>query len=262
MDALAAAPLPGAADLMLDHQGFVLAYAGRLGEADAKVGRAVDLAVQDGEPERAGLFIAGTALWNGYVGNAPQARRGAKDALALSQARDVEYGAALALALAGDWAGAQRLTDDLARRFPEDTAVRFSYLPVLRARLALGRNAPAQAIEALRPAAANELGVPPSASFGFYGALYPVYTRGEAFLAARRGPEAAAEFRKILARRGITISDPIGVLAHLQLARALALAGDRAGAKSAYREFFTRWAKADETLPIVLAARAEAARLD
>jgi hypothetical protein len=251
----------GAEDLMLDHQGLVLAYAGRLQEAEDRVRRAVDLALQAGEPERAALFTAGAALWNGLVGNGAEARRGAKNALALSLARDVAYGAAVALALASDWPGAQRLTNDLASRFPEDTAVRFSYLPVLRARLALGRNDPVQAIEALRPAAANELGVPPSGFIGSYGAMYPVYTRGEAFLAARRGREAAAEFRKIVTRRGVTIGDPIGVLAHLRLARALALADDRTGAKSAYREFFTLWANADDTLPILLAARAESARL-
>src|SRR5437762_2421346 len=166
-------------------------------------------------------------------------------ALKLFKGRDVQYGAAFALALAGDSSRAQTLADDLEKRFTEDTAVKFSYLPALRARLALNRGETSAAIELLQVAAPYELGAPPSAFFGFFGVLYPVYVRGEAYLAAHKGVEAATEFQKILDHRGIVISDPIGALAHLQLGRALAISGDKTKAKTAYQDFLTLWKDAD-----------------
>jgi len=65
------------------------------------------------------------------------------DALKLSKSRDVEYGAALALALSGDSSRSQALMEDLARRFPEDTRLQLTYGPTLRALLALNHNKPA-----------------------------------------------------------------------------------------------------------------------
>ena len=178
------------------------------------------------------LYEAGAALWEAFFGNAPEARQSAMAALELSKDRDVEYGAAFALALSGDSPRAQTLANDLEKRFPEDTSVRFSYLPALRALLALNHGEPAKAIELLQVAVPYELGAPPSSFHGFFGALYPVYVRGEAYLAAHQGAEAAAEFQKILDHRGIVVSDPIGALAHLQLGRAFALSGDKTKAKS------------------------------
>jgi hypothetical protein len=96
---------------------------------------------------------------------------------------------------------------------------------------------------------------------GFFGALYPIYVRGEARLAAHQGAEAAAEFQKILDHRGIVVSDPIGAQARLQLGRAFALAGDKAKAKTAYEKFLTLWRDADPDIPILRQAKAEYAKL-
>jgi hypothetical protein len=71
------------------------------------------------------------------------------------------------------------------------------------------------------------------------GKLCPVYVRGEAYLAVFQGNEAAAEFQEILDHRGIVLNEPIGVLAHLGLARACALSGDTAKARAAYQDFLT-----------------------
>ena len=90
--------------------------------------------------------------------------------------------------------------------------------------LALNRAEPQQAVELLQVGAPHELGIPASAVSGLFGALYPVYVRGQAYLAASKPAEAGAEFEKILDHRGIVADDPIGALAHLQLARAYALA--------------------------------------
>ena len=96
-----------------------------------------------------------------------------------------------------------------------------------------------------------------SSIHGFFGALYPVYVRGEAYLAAHQGTKAAAEYQKILDHRGIVVSDPIGVLAHLQLSRALASSGDRTNAKVAYQDFLMLSKDADPEIPILKRARAE-----
>ena len=86
--------------------------------------------------------------------------------------------------------------------------------------------------------------------------------RGEVDLAAHRGPEAAIEFQKILDHRGIVGSDPVAALAHLQMGRAFALAGEKTKAKTAYEDFFMLWKDADPDLPILKRARAEYVNLD
>jgi len=244
-----------------DQEAFVLAYSGRLQQAKMMSQRVADLAQQSGQHETAALYETAQALWEAFFGKTSAARQGAMAALKLSKGRDVEYGAALALALSGDSAGAQTLANDLGKRFPEDTSVNFSYLPELRALLAL-KGDPRKAIELLQIAVPYELGVPQSWFNGSFGAMYPVYVRGEAYLAAHQGTEAAAEFQKILDHRGIVASDPIGALAHLQLGRALALAGgDKTKAKAAYQDFLNLWKDADADIPILKEARAEYAKL-
>jgi lipopolysaccharide biosynthesis regulator YciM len=105
------------------------------------------------------------------------------------------------------------------------------------------------------------LGTPRSTIHGYFGALYPVYVRGLAYLAARQSTEAAAEFQKILDHRGIVVSDPIGALARLQLGRAFALSGDKTKAKMVYQDFLTLWKDADADIPILKQAKAEYAKL-
>ena len=91
--------------------------------------------------------------------------------------------------------------------------------------------------------------------------MYPVFVRGEAYLAAHQGCAAAAEFQKILDHRGIVLNEPIGALAHLQIGRAYAMQGDTAKAKAAYQDFLTLWKDADPDIPIFIAAKAEYAKL-
>jgi tetratricopeptide (TPR) repeat protein len=249
-------------DWISDHEAFALAYSGRLREARAMSRAAVDLAQQDGQRERASLYEAAAALRESLFGNTLAARQQADAALELSRARDTEYGAAVALALAGDLSNAQKLANDLEKRFPEDTSVRFSYLPTLRALFELNRGEASQAIKSLDISATNELRAPTSSFFGFFGALYPIYVRGQAYLAVHQGANAAAEFQKIVDHRGIVVSDPIGALAHLQLGRAYTLSGDKTKAKSAYQDFLMLWKDADPDIPILKQAQAEHANLN
>ena len=106
-----------------------------------------------------------------------------------------------------------------------------------------------------------DLAMPGTAFFAKFGGLYPAYVRGQAYLQAGRGREAAAEFQKVLDHRGIVLADPIGALAHLQLGRAYFVSGDMAKAKSAYQDFLTLWKDADQDIPVLKQARAEYAKL-
>jgi tetratricopeptide (TPR) repeat protein/predicted Ser/Thr protein kinase len=251
----------GEEDWISDHEAFVSAYSGRLQQARRLSHHAADLAQQAAQRDRAALDETGLALWEGFFGNAPEARRTAMAARELSTSREVEYGAAFALALSGDSARARTLASDLEKRYPEDTSVRFSYLPALRAVLALNHRQPLQAIEQLQIAIPYDLGAPRCSFHGFFGSLYPIYVRGLAYLAANQSAQAAAEFQKILDHRGIVVSDPIGALAHLQLGRAFALSGEAAKAKAACRDFLTLWKDADLDIPILKQAKTEYARL-
>jgi eukaryotic-like serine/threonine-protein kinase len=246
----------GVEDSMSNHEALALAYSGHLEQARMSSRKAVDLSRQAGQAETAALYQAAAAVREALFGNASEAKRAAMAAIELSKARDVQYGAAFALALSGDPSAAHALANDLEQRFPEDTSVRSSYLPVLSALLD-----PAKAIEALRPAVPYELGVPLSWNNGTFGQLYPVYVRGLAHLASQQGVEAAAEFQKILGHRGIVASDPIGALAHLQFGRACAFSGDKTKAKAAYQDFLTLWKDADPEIPILKQAEAEYAKL-
>jgi DNA-binding winged helix-turn-helix (wHTH) protein/tetratricopeptide (TPR) repeat protein len=246
---------------LLDHRASALAYTGRFSEAKTMSRHATDLAEQGTHAERAALTETGVAVREAFSGNALAASRDAVTALGLSNQREVEYGAAFALALAGDNVGTQTLADDLQSRFPEDTSVKFSYLPTLRAAIALKRGDPEKSIEMLQISEPYDLGTQRSTIHGLFGALYPIYVRGEAYLATHRGAEAAAEFQKILDHRGIVISDPVGALAHLELGRAYGLLGDKKRAGQAYQDFLTLWKDADSDIPVLKQAQAEYSKL-
>jgi DNA-binding winged helix-turn-helix (wHTH) protein/tetratricopeptide (TPR) repeat protein len=251
----------GAEDWIANHQAFVYAYSGQLQEATRMSRKATELALRAAQRERAALYEAGAAVREALFGDLAAARQSAMAALGFSKSRVVKYGAAIAFALSGDLSRAEALTNDLEKRFPEDTSVQFSYLPAMRAVVAFEQGKPLNVAELLQKAVPDELGAPQSIFVGSFGALYPVYFRGEAYLASHKGAEAAAEFQKIVDHRGIVLSDPIGALAHLQLARAYALSGDRSKARSAYQDFFTLWKDADSDIPVLKQAKAEYAKL-
>jgi hypothetical protein len=151
--------------------------------------------------------------------------------------------------------------NDLEKQFSEDTAVRFNYVPAVRALIALNQGEPSKSIEVLQVTVPYELGTLRSSLQGFFGALYPVYVRGQAYLAAHQGPEAVREFQKILDHRGIAIGDPFAVLGHLGLARAYSLSGEIAKARMEYQNYFALWKDADPGIPILKQAKSEYAKL-
>jgi len=249
---------PGFEDVMLYGESDTAAYGGRFSKARELTRRASESAQRADEKETAAGYQAESAMREALVGNMSLARRQAQAALTLSTGRDAEAVSAIALGLAGDAAQATRLAADLANRFPEDTIVQFSYLPTIHAATALQGGSASKAIEALVPVAPYELG---TAVGSFNYALYPVYLRGEAYLAAHQGSAAAIEFQKILDHPSIVGNEPIGALAHLGLARAYTLSGDTAKARTAYQDFLKLWKDADPGIPILVAAKSEYAKL-
>jgi tetratricopeptide (TPR) repeat protein len=251
---------PGAEDEVLALEADTAAYSGQLKGAREFSSRAMDSAERAQEKEPGALYSVQSGLREALFGNSDEARRRATLAIHHSPGIDTQYGAALAFAYAGDSGEAQALTDDLAKGFPENTVVQFNYLPTLRGKLAVSRGTPSEAIENLRTAVPYEFGQTTASAYG-WTALYPIFVRGEAYLAAHQGREAATEFQKILDHRGTVVNSPIGALAHLQLGRAYAMQGDTAKARSAYQDFLTLWKNADPDIPILKQAKAEYAKL-
>jgi eukaryotic-like serine/threonine-protein kinase len=250
---------PPAEDELLHMQADTEAYSGHLANARELSRRAVEAAERSGEKEAAATYSALSALRESLFGNADQAQQLAARAMQHSVGVDVQYGSALALLYAGNDVRAQALAADLGKRFPEATVVQFNYLPTLRAKLALSKGKPSEALEILRASLPYELGKSTYSAYG-WTSLYPAYVRGEAYLAAQQGSEAAAEFQKILGHRGVVTNEPIGALAQLQLGRAYAMQRDMAKAKSAYQQFLNLWKDADADIPILKQAKAEYAK--
>ena len=250
-----------AEDLMSHLEALRLAGSARLQDARRTSAIAAAIAKQSRRLERAALFEAATAVWEALYGNPIAARQKVTTALALGRGHEVDYAVAFALAVSGDVTGSRALADGLARDYPEDTSVQFMYLPTLRALFALDARDAAAAIHSLQTASRFDLA---RGGIGFnahFGVLYPSYVRGLAYLAAQQPAQAVAEFQRIVDHRSIVLVDPVDALARLQLARALALSGDTAKARSVYDDLFALWKDADVKIPVINEARAEYARL-
>jgi eukaryotic-like serine/threonine-protein kinase len=148
----------------------------------------------------------------------------------------------------------------LEKLYPLDTLVNNYWLPVIRASEEIVRKNPAKAIPLLQPSAPYELASPVAWS-GLGGPMYPAYLRGEAYLQLRQGNDAVAEYQKIVDHPGFMLACPLGALAQLGVARASLMAGDRAKSRSYYQKFLTLWKDADPDIPILIAAKAEYAKL-
>jgi eukaryotic-like serine/threonine-protein kinase len=250
---------PGPESLLLYFEANSASNSGQLKKSRELSKRAGESAERAGQTDRVAGIEASAALSEALFGNEAEARKRAVAASAKTIGKDGMFAAALALVLAGDTPGAQGIVGDLAKRFPGDTIVQINYLPTIRAQLALLRNDHATAVEDLEAARTHELGLAGGTTFS--ANLYPVYVRGEAYLAAHQGSQAAAEFQTILAHSGVVLNEPIGALAHLGLARSYVLQGDTGKARAAYQDFLTLWKDADPDIPVLLAAKSESAKL-
>jgi tetratricopeptide (TPR) repeat protein len=247
------------------------AYGGHLGKARELTKRAVESAIRADSKEGGAIWQENAALLQAAYGNPAEARQSAAEALKLAPAsQGVEVEAALAFAMAGDTVRAESLAQDLGKRFPLDTQMQTLWLPAIQAQLALDKKNPASALTALQATSSPiELGL-----INFVtniSCLYPMYVRGEAYLAAGQGSAAAAEFQKIIDHSGIVWNCWTGALAHLGVARANALQSRtsqgadadaaRVRALAAYKDFLTLWKDADSDIPVFKQAKAEYAKL-
>jgi eukaryotic-like serine/threonine-protein kinase len=234
---------------------YTQAFYGRIAKERELLDQVVERTMRDHSPDSAADCIVTNALQEAEAGNAGRARQQATAALALSTARDIAAQAALAFARAGELDEAEKLSQQLNQDYPKDTLMQAYSLPTIRAAIELQRNNPTAAIDTLKVALPYEMG---GGSFTF---LYPAYVRGEAYLKAGQGQQAAAEFQKILDHPGIMENWVTGALSHLQLGRAQAMMGDTAAARQSYQDFLTLWHDADSDVPIYQQAKAEYARL-
>jgi tetratricopeptide (TPR) repeat protein len=249
---------PGEEDQMLNDHADTQAYCGRLEKARDLARRAADSAVRADAKETGALWLAYQALREAELGNVAAAPQAVGRALALAPGRDVKVLAALVLALSGEAAHSRTILEALQKSEPTNTYLKVYWFPVIEAAIAMTQQASDRAIVALEPSLPYELGGPPP---GSSSTMYPPYIRGLAYLAQKNGPAAAAEFQKFLDHTGIVQNFLLGSLAHLQLARAYAIAGDTAKTKAAYKDFLTLWKDADPDIPILKEAQAEYARL-
>jgi tetratricopeptide (TPR) repeat protein len=243
----------GDEDTLLSLQGDTEAYFGRLSPARDFWRRSVDSAIRAESKETAASNQADAGWTEAELGNVASARQKAVAALTLSSGRDVKVLAALTLARIGDTPKAKLLVEELEKSYPTNTLLKFYWLPVIRAAIELSNGNPSQAIVDLEAAAPYELTQ--------RGNLVPAYERGQAFLRSHNGAAAILEFQKVLDHRGIVQNALSGALAHLQIGRAYALAGDPTRAKVAYQDFLSMWKDADPDLPILKQAKAEYAKL-
>ena len=253
-----AAGRSGEEDFLLQLQSDTEAYFGRVAKAREFSQRASDSALRAQAKETAALWRVNAALREAEFGNAASARREAMAALALVPGVDIKYLAALSLARAGDTAQAHKLAQELSSQFPQHTLIQGYWLPSIKAAIELSARNPSGAIELLKSAESYELG---QCEPMVVGMMYPAYLRGEAYLLAHQGKEAAAEFQKIVDHRGLVLNYPLGALARLGLARSYVLQGDSAKARAAYLDFLNFWKDADTDIPILQQAKAEYAKL-
>jgi len=244
--------------IMLYSQACTAAYFGRMKESMELLRRASHAATEGDLKEAAASYRADGAVHEALFGNFDEAERQLKTIPIEASGQDVQAAAAMAYAFAGDPDKAQKLADAMARQYPENTLVQLNYLPVIRGQLAIDSKKPGDAVALLQDARRYELGQPAQViSLN----VYPVFVRGQAYLALKDGHAAAAEFQRLLDNFGMSLNEPIAALAHLGLARAAVLNGDAAGAKSNYQDFLALWKDADSDVPTLKQAKAEFSKL-
>ncbi|HKW31727.1 MAG TPA: hypothetical protein VJN92_01900 [Candidatus Acidoferrum sp.] len=251
---------PGGEDAMLALQADTEAYAGHLKKARELSQRAVQAAQDANLAEPAAIWQGISALRDAVYGKTQEARSAADKVLTIApNSRDAQTLTILVLARIGELRRAQSMLEDLAAAHVSNTVVQSAWVPTVRAQFNLVNQKPSEALELLEPVKPYERGQ----LIGnlSYACMIPVYLRGEAYLAAKRGGPALAEFQKLNDNRGVVGNCWSGALGLLGQARAQALSGSTNAARNSYQRFFELWKTADADLAILKAARVECARL-
>ncbi len=249
-------------EYLLGLQSDTEAFHGRLRKARNFNRRSMESSKAGADSENATFRVAWWqaqgALHEAELGYAAQAKSDAAGALNHSKTEEIRAAAGVAFAMAGDNETSEAIAAKLAKQNPLDTLLNMYWVPTIRAAVQLNHNHPSEAVEQLQASSRYELGD----VIGFYTApLFPVYLRGQAFLAMHQGHEAAVEFQKFIDHSGAVQNYPLAALARVGLARAYAMQGDTQRARAAYKDFLTLWKDADPDTPVLKQAQVEYAKL-
>jgi len=245
---------PGWESYMLWVQATTAAYDGQRRKFQESVERAAESRIREKKSEEAARYYSVAAIYLALAGDIPAATKSLNTAQSLSTKPDDIY-RIMAVALTRDSAQATQMADALGKSAPKDTLLQFVDLPAIRAAIALHAHDAPAALAALAPAEPYEF------SDQEYLVLIAPYLRGSAYLLQRKGEAAAREFQKSIDHPGLCGNSPVCALSRLQLARAYAIAGDNQRARRSYQDFFALWKDADPDVPMLVAAKAEYARL-
>lgn len=232
-------------------QGESSAFSGQLRKAKEFSSTSIEMAERRELKEVAAQLAAGAAARDAQLHDCSSVKDQTTKALQLSHDRITLSLSAQALAICGDTGQTKSLVDELAKRFPTDSLINQVRIPLIEAHVEMQRGNSSQAIQVLEKTR-------------LYGRsiLFPIaYVRGQAYLAEKKGTEAAAEFQQILDNRGWSALSYFYPLAYVGIARAAVLQGDKAKARKAYEDFFALWKDADQDLPILIEAKKEYEKL-
>jgi serine/threonine protein kinase/tetratricopeptide (TPR) repeat protein len=231
----------------LDWQTQTVAFLGQWRRAQDFSRSGVEMATRSDTKEVAAQYLVEAALRGAVFGQCSQTKAATSQAAGLARNDLVLTRGGLALALCGDAGQAQSLIEEVTKEHSKDTLINSLWVPTIRAAVQLNRKNPAEAIQLLEASKRYEA----SAEF------WPQYLRGLAYLKLKSGNEAAAEFQKILDKRGQATLSVLYPLSHLGLARAAALTGDTSTSRKAYQDFLVLWKDADSDLTLLQEAKQE-----
>jgi tetratricopeptide (TPR) repeat protein/tRNA A-37 threonylcarbamoyl transferase component Bud32 len=224
-------------------------YYGKWKEAEALEKRAAEMLKNQGRKENAAKSFITLAYNLQLLEKCDEAKQNAKNALSLSRGQMTMAPAAIVFAACNDQGQAQSLLEELRKVYPKNTVIASIVTPTINALIERNRGNIDEAIRLMESIRIYDLGI--------ITGLSNNYERGNLYLKQGRGNEAAAEFKKIIDSRGVDSFSPAHALAHLGLARALAIKGDTAAARTSYQDFFARWKDADKDLPVLVQAKKE-----
>ncbi|HET9400178.1 MAG TPA: hypothetical protein VFO34_04420, partial [Candidatus Acidoferrales bacterium] len=224
---------------------------GKLAESESIARKSADQARSDGLQGSAADQLAFGANMLALNGDTARAKQLVKEAAKLSSDQRTVSDMALASAMIGDFPQAHALFDPLVKAYPENTVFKFWMGPQIRALEAIQHHDGKAAVAALDGAHDLDLAY----------AMQLIFVRGLAYLAANDAHSAVAEFQKIIDHPGIEAPHPNHALAHFYQARAYAMSGDTAKARTAYQDFLALMKDADKGVPVVEQAQAEYAKL-
>jgi serine/threonine protein kinase/tetratricopeptide (TPR) repeat protein len=228
-------------------------YSGQYRKASETFQHAFEQAGHAKAPDTQAAILLTDSLGRGLAGLCEGNEAKVEQALGLDKSKQTQEAAGLAAAVCGNGKLALPMLEELGRKYPEDTMIQDVYLPLSKAFVALAGGQPQQAVAEAEPAKP-------------YNAVYPAtYLQGLAYLQLHDAGSAVNAFKATMRYRTAMLVSGLGVpcypVAQLGLARAYAMAGDKADAKKAYEGLFEIWKNADADLPLLVAAKKEYAAL-